>query len=651
MRVVLAEKPSVAVDIARVLGATTRKDGWWEGNGHQVTWAIGHLVGLAQPGDIREEWARRWDPSILPMLPDPFPLTVRENAASQFGVVKRLLTARKTEAVVCATDAGREGELIFRYIYEASGCDKPVLRLWISSLTKAAIEEGFRNLQPGARYDGLADAARTRSIADWLVGMNLSRAYSQASGKTLNIGRVKTPTLAMVAARCLAIQLFKPEPFREVEARFQTPGGELIATYVRRVEDAKGKSSANARLPSPDAGPVPAELDATLIVGRAEHGQAAVLEVRGDESRQKPPELFDLTELQRTANRLWGWPVQKTLDEAQALYERHKLLSYPRTDSRHLTSAVAAELGPVLSSLRGRFGNLVPDATAVERLGTRFVDDGQVGDHHALIPTANVAALEVGTDAQKLYELVARRLLAAFADSAVDAVGEVAVVVTHGEHQDRYEAQGKVMISAGWRAVDLPALQKKREEKQLPVGLQPGVPLQLLGARIVPKETKAPPLFTEASLLSAMESAGGGWAKEVSKAMRDRGLGTPATRASTIEDLLAMGYIERDAKMLRVTALGDALVRRVDVDLASPSLTGDWEAKLRRIERGEMSREHVVREVESFVSRIVKSALARGVAPPPSSFAANGGDRAAAKGKTAKKRNGGRKPPFRAEGG
>src|SRR5216683_5625990 len=383
---VLAEKPSVARDIARVLGATSKGDGYLHGNGYVVAWAIGHLVALAQPHEMNPEW-RHWRRDLLPILPKRWPLVVYQKTKDQFEVVRKILRSPRISRLVCATDAGREGELIFRYIYEAAQCQKPVSRLWISALTPDAIRKGFDRLRPGSDYDSLADAARGRSRADWLVGMNLSRAYSLAYSEELSVGRVQTPTLAMLAERELAIRKFVSEDYLEIVASFCPIEGKTDNTYAgswfrKRQEDGADKESLQeaTRLPSDGE-------EAKRIVQRAHSGKASVESIESETQRMAPLPLYDLTELQRHANRLFGFSAQKTLDLAQALYERHKLVSYPRTDSRHLSRDVAATLPHVVQTIEAPYHEHLAAGTGEHPLGRRFVDDSKVTDHLAIIPT------------------------------------------------------------------------------------------------------------------------------------------------------------------------------------------------------------------------------------------------------------------------
>jgi DNA topoisomerase-3 len=410
---VVAEKPAVARDIAKVLGARQRGEGYLHGNGYVVTWAIGHLVRLAEPHEVNSDW-KRWRRDLLPMLPERWPLIVGDHTRAQFEAVCRILNDDAIERIVCATDAGREGELIFRYLYEAAGCRKPFSRLWISSLTPDAIRQGFQKLRDGREFDPLAAAARGRSQADWLVGMNLSRAYTLACGTfgddVLSVGRVQTPTLAMVVERDLAIRAFVPEDYREVVATFAPlcpplPSGEGsgvraegggepepndAATRYRGVWFRGERPEAKAKRLSADGE------EAARIVARARRGRAAVESRAAETRRAPPPLLYDLTELQRHANRLYGFSAQMTLDTAQKLYEQHKLISYPRTDSRHLSSAVAGTLGAVVAAIAEPYRDRLAPGAGQRPLGTRFVDDGKVTDHHAIIPTPLQASRRAG---------------------------------------------------------------------------------------------------------------------------------------------------------------------------------------------------------------------------------------------------------------
>ncbi|HET9228488.1 MAG TPA: DNA topoisomerase 3, partial [Thermoanaerobaculia bacterium] len=605
---VLAEKPSVARDLAKVLGAGQRGNGFLHGNGYTVTWAIGHLVALAEPGDIRPEW-RRWNRGQLPMLPGEWPLVVSKDTSEQFEVVKKILNSPNVERVVCATDAGREGELIFRYIYEAAGCRKPFSRLWISSLTPDAIRKGFARLRDGSDFDPLADAARGRSRADWLVGMNLSRAYTLDFDENLSIGRVQTPTLAMVVERELAIRAFVPEDYLEVVATF-SPGyrgtwfrGDDPTPEAKRLKADKQKPGAEFE-------------EAARIVQRAKTGKAEVESVRSETKRMAPPLLYDLTELQRHANRLFGFSAQKTLGLAQSLYEQKKLISYPRTDSRHLSEDVAATLGEIVKVIQEPYRELLAPGTGERALGRRFVDDSKVTDHHAIIPTTTrPEGVQTTPDEQQIYDLICRRLLSAWHEDHVWSVTTVITAISTPPRSgigdpflDRYHSTGTMVEKPGWKVLDFDRKKEKKEEDEeqdLPA-LANRQPVEVLDAKAVAKQTRPPKRFTEATLLTAMETAGKTLDdKELSDAMKESGLGTPATRAEIIETLLRREYIERQGKTLIATDKGIRLIQVVHPHVKSPAMTGKWESELKRIQRGEGELGAFMRGIEEYVREVV----------------------------------------------
>jgi DNA topoisomerase-3 len=613
---VLAEKPSVARDIAKVLGANTKGDGYLHGNGYVVTWAIGHLASLAQPHEMRPEW-KAWRRESLPMLPASWPLVVYEKTKDQFEVVRKILSSPRVSRVICATDAGREGELIFRYIYEAAECSKPIGRLWISSLTPEAIRKGFEAVKPGRDYEPLADAARGRSRADWLVGMNLSRAYTLTYGDELSVGRVQTPTLAMVVERELAVRRFVPEDYLEVAATFR-PAGHPDAesykgTWVRDTADIQK----SARLPAANN---EGGGEAAQIVARAKTGAAAIESIKAETQRMGPPALYDLTELQRHANRLFGFSAQHTLDIAQALYERHKLISYPRTDSRHLSQDVAETLPRIVRTIAGPYRELLAPGTGEKPLGRRFVDDSKVTDHHAIIPTVtSPEGANLPPDEAKIYDLVCRRLLTCWHEDHVWSVTTVITAIVNGAITDRYHSSGKSIQQAGWKVLDFQTEKQKagnrkakagetleEDQQTLPAGLARGQAQDVLDAEAVRKKTRAPKRFTEATLLTAMETAGKTLdEKELSDAMKETGLGTPATRASIIEVLLKREYILRNGKNLEATDKGIHLIEVVHPEVKSPAMTGQWEAYLKRIQRGEAQLEPFLGGIEDYVRNVI----------------------------------------------
>jgi DNA topoisomerase III len=608
---VVAEKPSVGRDLAEVLGATRRGVGTLSGNGYVVTWAIGHLVGLCEPEGMQPEW-RRWRREDLPLLPKQWPLSVLDSTREHFEVVRRVLTAHDVTSVICATDAGREGELIFRFIYQAAGCRRPVSRLWISSLTERAIREGLQRLRPASDFDALADAALARSRADWLVGMNLSRAYGLALDAALSVGRVQTPTLAMLVERELAIRAFVPEDYLEVAAHFEPKAGER---YTGVWFDPR-KKELGQRLPADG------EL-ARAIVERALSGRASIASVSAQTKKLPAPLCYDLTELQRHTNRLYGLSAQRTLEVAQSLYERHKLISYPRTDSRHLSSEVAATLPEVVRAIAAPYRELLAPGTGERPLSRRFVDDRQVTDHHAIIPTAtSPAGRRLSADEGKVYDLVCRRLLQAW---HADFVWSATTVITEirapgrGDDVDSYRSQGTSIEQPGWKVLEVGGPRAPLENKTtrrgeagpsdrdpLPAGLTRGQGVRVVDAKAVKKTTRPPPPLTDATLLTAMETAGKTLdEKELSDAMKESGLGTPATRASIIETLLARGFALREAKSLRATERGMGLIGVVDAEVKSPAMTGAWEAGLQAIARGQGDLSRFMQGIEAYVVAVV----------------------------------------------
>jgi DNA topoisomerase-3 len=601
---VIAEKPSVARDIARVLNAAKRGEGYLHGDGYIVTWAVGHLVALPQPHEIRPQW-RSWRRDLLPMLPESWPLVIGKKTKDQFDVVKKILNSPKVESIVCATDAGREGELIFRYIYEASACDKPVQRLWISSLTPEAIRDGFANLKDSREYDSLADAARGRSRADWLVGMNLSRAYTLACNEEFSVGRVQTPTLAMIADRELAIRSFVPEDYRNVVATFSPrPGDKYSGTWFRPGVE---PIDAAAKL-APDGE------EAKVICERVRTGKAHIGSIEAQKRRMSPPPLYDLTELQRHANRLYSFSAQRTLELAQALYERHKLISYPRTDSRYLSQDVARTLPRIVKAISGTYEGLLAPGTGERPLGRAFVDDAKVSDHHAIIPTGvSPANASLDPDERKLFDLICRRLLSGWHDEHIWSVTAI-ITLVRSTVEDLFHSSGTAVIQVGWKVLDVVVAKKadiNDEGQRLPSGLVQGQAQDIAGIESIAKKTRAPKRFTEATLLTAMETAGKTLDdKELSQAMKENGLGTPATRAQIIEVLLKREFIVRRGKSLEATDQGIRLIEVVHPEVKSPAMTGQWEAYLKRIERGEAQLGPFLEGIEEYVRQVVRKAAA-----------------------------------------
>lgn len=627
-RLILCEKPSVARDLARVLGSFRRGEGRLErelpdGSGEVISWCLGHLVRLAEPDELDERW-KRWVADELPIVPEPFTLLPRTDdggARRQWETVRDLLAARELTAVVNACDAGREGELIFRFAYELAGCRAPVSRLWISAMTDRAIRDGMANLRPGQAMEGLAGAARSRAEADWLVGMNATRALTLANRAAggdalLTVGRVQTPTLALLVAREQAIRDFKPEPFWQLRLRLQSDAEHPADSPKLASWQALWKRGKTDRLDNEDEARALLEhVLAQDAEARAAGEPARITKAERKRRRERPPLLYDLTTLQRAANARFGWSAKHTLAVAQALYEQHKLLTYPRTDSRHLTCDQERELPPVLSALEfGPYQQAAADTLAhwPTQVGKRVFDDGEVTDHHAIIPTVeDPRSKRLSADEKRLYDLVARRLLGAFAGDAVFAMTDLEATVG-GEV---FHARGRVRLEPGWQTIDPP--RSKGKETELPP-VETGEPVRVLESELKRGETKPPKPYTEASLLGAMERAGEELDdRELRRAMRDSGLGTPATRAAIIESLLARGYIERRGKPLGATPLGEGLVAALPVEvLTSAQLTGRWESRLAGIASGKDARPAFMGDVRQFVGECVSEIAARPPAEP-----------------------------------
>ncbi len=564
---VVAEKPSVARDIARVLGAGTRGEGALTGGDWIVSWALGHLVELCDPEEINPDW-KKWRMDTLPMLPDTLPTKVISKTRSQFSALKKLLNSPEVDRVVCATDSGREGELIFRYIYAQAKCKKPVDRLWISSMTDAAIREGFSQIKPDSAYDGLYESARCRSEADWLVGMNASRAFSLRYDSLLSIGRVQTPTLCLIVNRDREIAAFNPRDYWEIEADF----GDYKGTWQN--PESKDSKCFDEAL---------AQAICALVTG----SPAAVVEATREKKRQMPPQLYDLTELQRDANRLFGLPASRTLNLVQSLYEKHKMLTYPRTDSRYLTRDMYGKVHKVIGTLPEPWASLAAPLRQLEKLpwSPRMYNDAKVSDHHAIVPTGNYAALGRLTDLErKIFDLVARRLIAMHYPDYEYESARIVTRTERGPHS--FLSTGVTPLVEGWKAVykDLSASssgrRKKAEEPPLPA-LSQGDTRVVKRARPEKKATKPPEHLTDATLLSAMENAGRNLEdEELRESMKDSGLGTPATRAAIIERLIQVGYVQRKGKTLTATPKGDRLIQVVPEEISSPITTGKWEKAL-----------------------------------------------------------------------
>ncbi len=583
MRLVIAEKPSVAQSLAAVIGANTRKDGYLEGNGWRVSWCVGHLAGLADADSYDPKYAK-WRYDDLPILPSDWRMSVGQDKKKQFDILKNLLCAPDVTEVVNACDAGREGELIFRNVYELADCHKPMKRLWISSMEDSAIREGFASLRPGADYDGLHQAALCRARADWLVGINATRLFSVLYHRTLNIGRVMSPTLALIVQRETEIEAFQPEPFYTVV--LELPG--FTASGARMKDKAAAKELQTA----------------------CRGGSVVVKQAERREKSEKPPALYDLTTLQRDANRLLGFTAQQTLDYLQNLYEK-KLCTYPRTDSRYLTSDMAEGL-PVLVNLTA---NAMPfrKGIAVACNPETVINNKKVSDHHAILPTRNLQGADLSglpAGERAVLELVCLRLLCAVAESHLYEE-TTATLVCAGQE---FTAKGKTIKSPGWRALEdsyrtglknAPEPEGGPEERTLPE-LLGGQSLPVSNASVKEGKTSPPKHFTEDTLLSAMENAG---KEDMPDTAERKGLGTPATRAGILEKLASTGFLERkkSKKTVQLLPSHDArsLITVLPEQLQSPLLTAEWEYRLGEIERGELSPEEFLSGICAMLRELV----------------------------------------------
>jgi DNA topoisomerase-3 len=597
---VIAEKPSVGRDIAKVLGCNTRGDGYLMGETYVVSWAVGHLATLCAPEDYDEAW-KKWRFDTLPIMPQEMKLKAVSSGRSQLAVLKKLMNSDKIDSLICATDSGREGELIFRYIYKLCGCKKPFSRLWVSSMTDKAIRDGFAALRPGSEYDMLFDSARCRSEADWLVGINASRAYTLKYNALLSIGRVQTPTLAIIVDRAAEIAAFVPEEYYELQADFGAYTG------IWQNADGSGSRIATQEL-------------AKELAKKVKGADGRVISVQREEKSQPSPQLYDLTELQRDCNKRYGFSAQKTLDLAQSLYETRKLLTYPRTDSRYLSDDLVDRLPGRVQNLANlpQFAEAAQPVLAMGRLtpGKRVVDNNKITDHHAIIPTEGRLRLDnVTPDEFKVFRLVALRFLSVFYPAYIYASTKV-LTEAAGE---KFLSKGQEDLQLGWRALykDLGEQEKAgkskkgaKEEQKLP-NLREGDVYAVEKAQVLKKKTQPPKPYTEATLLSAMENAGRFVEDEaLREQLKEGGLGTPATRAGIIERLLAVGYIKRQGKALMPTEKGEKLVAVVPNELKSAETTGKWEKGLSAIAGGRMATETFMASIRRYVEFLVRDCKA-----------------------------------------
>ncbi len=607
---VIAEKPSVGRDLARVLpGPFAKHEGWLEAPDYVISWAVGHLVQLAEPDEYDPAY-KRWRMPDLPIVPEKFKLVVRdERSRKQMSVVSGQLRRDDVEEVINACDAGREGELIFAYLFEKAKASKPVKRLWLNSMTTAAMKDAFASLRPSEEMALLEQAARSRSEADWIVGMNATRAATirlrTSFDGAVSLGRVQTPTLAIITRREEEIRAFKPEPYWLVDATFAA--GPLKGETEERKYGGRFHAGAKPRIAT--------EEEALAIVAACRGKDGTITKLEKKAQREKAPMLYDLTSLQRDANTRYGFSARRTLAAGQRLYEEHKALTYPRTNSRYLTTDMIPEIKPTAEIVGGRkeYSQAAAYVTGLEELPLeRVVNDSKVTDHHAIIPTNSEHMVErMSDDDKRVYDMVVRRFLAIFHPEAEFENTRVETTV----ESHIFRTRGKLLVVPGWRGVygETPAEAKSEGEddeatdQQLPK-LNDGEDVQTREIESARKETKPPRRYSDASLLGAMETAGKLVDdEELREAMKDSGIGTPATRAAIIERLIAVGYVERDGRALVATEKGLNVVRLLDDHpLTSPEMTGNWEHRLGKIEQGKDSRESFMQDIAGFARETVQ---------------------------------------------
>lgn len=593
--IVLAEKPSVGRDLAKVLGCGKNGNGYLEGQRYIVTWALGHLVTLADPEAYGEKY-KTWSIETLPMVPAKMQLVVIRETSKQFGIVKNLLHRGDVDELVIATDSGREGELVARWIMEKAGFNKPVKRLWISSQTDKAIKDGFNSLKPAREYDNLYYSAQCRAEADWLIGLNVTRALTCKYNAQLSAGRVQTPTLAMIVQREEEIRRFIPKDFWTVSA---TAKGFTIQW--------QDKKSGQTRLFDKEK--------SDEIVKKVTGAAGVVVEVKKDLKKELPPLAYDLTELQRDANRRFNYSAKQTLSIMQRLYEQHKLVTYPRTDSRHITQDMVSTLGERLKSIAiGPYATMAREVTKRGiQVTKRLVDNSKVTDHHAIIPTEQYVDLSsLNSEERNIYDLIVRRFIAVLSP-AFEYEQTTVKIEAQGE---LFSAKGKIVKSSGWKSVyegrNLKEEDDEEEGDQNLPEIKQGESVKLTGVRAVNGKTKPPARYNEATLLSAMEHPGKFIEDEELRETMDKtsGLGTPATRADIIEKLFDSFYMERKGKEIVPTSKGIQLVGLVPEELKSPELTAKWEQQLSLISKGKAKPVLFVNDMKSYASKLVSTVVA-----------------------------------------
>jgi DNA topoisomerase-3 len=620
MKLIITEKPSVAKDIANVLGINKRENGYMTGNGYIVTWCVGHLIQLAMPEEYDPKF-KSWNLDTLPILPSKFKYTVNESTKQQYEIVKRLMNSENVDELICATDAGREGQLIFGYVYINSECKKPVRRLWISSMTDEAIRDGFANLKDNKDYFLLYQSAKSRSEADWLVGINATRLFSVKYNQKLTIGRVQTPTLAMIVQRQHEIDNFVPEPFYEICANC----GSFIATWYNE-----------------DGTRMKEKEKAEEIIKKCEGKDAVVTKVTKKKASTERPLLYDLTELQRDGNRKYGYTADQVLEAAQNLYEKYKLTTYPRTDSRYLSTDMKPKLEPLLLNIKQgyKLASACIDKVLSQKINTdkRVIDDKKITDHHAIIVTDNIRNLErikLPERESNILKLVITRYIVALDKKQEYEQTDIELLIS----DEKFKARGKKITFAGWKETEDILLGKtnnaenivnssnrvnsdnknssednssddkldEENEREITGNIKKNDIFKVEELKLLEKKTSAPKPYNEATLLTAMETAGKQIEdEELREEMKSIGIGTPATRAGIIEKLVSVGYIKRNKKNLIPTENGIKLINLVPEKLKKPDLTGEWEQALNKITSGDEKAQNFIINIKKYVYDIVR---------------------------------------------
>ncbi len=596
---VIAEKPSVGRDIAKALGAVKKGDGYLYGEKYVVSWAIGHLLTLCDPEDY-EKSLKKWRAEDLPIIPENIKLKAIKETESQLNILKSLMNSSRIESIICATDSGREGELIFRYIYEYVKCSKPFERLWISSMTDKAIKDGFASLKAGSEYDSLYKSAKCRSEADWLVGINASRAYTLKYDSLLSIGRVQSPTLNIVVERQKEIDAFEVKEYYEVIADYGNFEG---VWFLREFTETKIFEKEKA------------EEKAKKVAGK----KGVVERIENEEKRIPPPLLYDLTELQRDCNKKFGFSAQKTLSVAQDLYEKRKMITYPRTDSRYLSDDMVQKVGSILRRLKNteEYKDCLEYVFSLKELpfSKRIIDNAKVTDHHAIIPAdCNFNTGRLTNDEKKVFNLIVLRFISVFYPVYVYNITRVIVKCL----EETFISKGTTVLSEGWTAlykgIEEKGKKQKKDDEAIIPPLKEKQEIQIISAKAVKKKTTPPKPYTEAGLLSAMENAGRFIENEgIKEAIKDSGIGTPATRAAIIERLLTVGYVVRKGKSIIPTEKGRKLMDVLPEELKSPKTTGRWEKGLSSIAKGKMQEERFMESIKKFVYFLVDNANKSGI--------------------------------------